>query len=239
MVYSNIRKLSIIPGISHFLLGGVDEEGFQAAKTVVESTTSLLTEPDEMMNLLTLLNSHADHLYAHSLGVSLYSVMIAKEVQWTSPANLYKVAMGGLLHDIGKKEIDRDILLKQRKDLSVEEVKLYESHPVRGMTILSQVATIPSDVLQVVMQHHENCLGLGFPMNVSKNHIHPMARLVSVANEFCKSVLKGPDTLNLSPADAIQRMVSLQQGKFDQTFLAALACIFEVSPTPGSAGKGR
>ncbi|MCH8003335.1 MAG: proteasome subunit beta [Nanoarchaeota archaeon] len=28
MVYNNIRKLSLIPGISHFLIGGKDEEGF-------------------------------------------------------------------------------------------------------------------------------------------------------------------------------------------------------------------
>ena len=28
MVYNNIRKLSLIPGISHFLIGGKDESGF-------------------------------------------------------------------------------------------------------------------------------------------------------------------------------------------------------------------
>ena len=28
LVYSNIRKFSVIPGISHFILGGHDEEGF-------------------------------------------------------------------------------------------------------------------------------------------------------------------------------------------------------------------
>ena len=28
LVYNNIRKLSLIPGISHFLIGGKDEEGF-------------------------------------------------------------------------------------------------------------------------------------------------------------------------------------------------------------------
>ena len=29
MVYNNIRKLSLIPGVSHFLVGGVDHEGFK------------------------------------------------------------------------------------------------------------------------------------------------------------------------------------------------------------------
>jgi len=215
--------------MEHLHLNGVDSEGFQSAKTVVESSTSLLTEPDEMMNLLTMLNTHSDHLYAHCLGVSTYAVMIARKAEWHSPASIYKVAMGGLLHDIGKKEIPRAILNMKRIEMSAEEVHLYESHPQRGMDILGQIPTVPSDVLQIVMQHHENCQGLGFPKRLTKNYIHPMARLVSVANEFCNMVLKGPNSLNLSASDAILRMHSTQAGKFDSTFLIALAAVFKIS----------
>ncbi|MEW6055485.1 MAG: HD domain-containing phosphohydrolase [Bdellovibrionota bacterium] len=218
--------------MEHLYLNGVDEEGFQSAKAIVESTTSLLTEPDDMMNLMGLLNSHADHLYAHGLGVSTYSVMIAKKVGWHSTANIYKIAMGGLLHDIGKKEIPREILDKQRKDMTAEEVQLYETHPQRGMDLLGAIPSVPSDVLQIALQHHENCLGLGFPMRLTKQHIHPMARLVSVANEFCTMVLKGPSSLNLSPPDAIQRMNTMQAGKFDQQFIVALMKIFKIPAPP-------
>ena len=214
--------------LEHLYLNGVDSEGFQSAKAVVESAASLLTEPDEMMNLLTMLNTHADHLYAHCLGVSTYSVIIARKVKWNSATNIYKVAMGGLLHDIGKKEIPREVLNKSRMEMTPEEIQLYETHPQRGMDILGKIPSVPSDVLQIVMQHHENCLGLGFPRHLTKLHIHPMARLVSVANEFCNLVLKGPNSLNLAPADAIVRMHSLQEGKFDLTFLTALAEVFHV-----------
>jgi len=209
-------------------LNGVDEEAFQTAIAIVESATSLLTEPDEMMSLLIMLNSHADHLYAHSLGVSAYSVMIARKVRWHSPANIYKVAMGGLLHDIGKKEIPRATLDKQRKDMSAEEVQLYETHPQRGMDILSRIPAVPSDILQIIIQHHENCFGQGFPMRLTKQHIHPMARLVAVANEFCTMVLKGPSSLGLSPVDAIQRMHVMQKDKFDHQFLIALMDVFNM-----------
>lgn len=214
--------------LEHLHLNGVDEEGFQSARAIVESTVSLSTEPDDMMNVLTMLNTHTDHLYAHSLGVSTYSVMIAKKVKWNSAANISKVALGGLLHDIGKKEIPRAILEKPRRDMTAEEVQLYETHPQRGMDILGRIPSVPSDILQIVMQHHENCLGLGFPMRLTEQHIHPMARLVSVANEFCSLVLKGPGSLNLSPFDALQRMHMMQHDKFDPQFLAALMDIFKV-----------
>jgi response regulator RpfG family c-di-GMP phosphodiesterase len=217
--------------MEHLYLNGVDEEGFQSAKAFVESTTSLLTEPDDMMNLLTMLNTHADHLYAHGLGVSTYAVMIARKVGWRSAVGVYKVAMGGLLHDIGEKEIPRAILEKQRKDLSAEEVHLYETHPQRGTDILGQIPSVPSDVLQIVMQHHENCLGTGFPARLTRQHIHPMARLIAVANDFCTMVLKGPQSIDLSPQDALQRMFVMQKDKYDTQFLTSLMAIFKV-PRP-------
>jgi putative nucleotidyltransferase with HDIG domain len=209
-------------------LNGVDEVGFENAKTVVEATAALLTEPDEMMNLINMLDAHGDQLYAHGLGVSAYSVMIAKEIGWTSASNIYKVAMGGLLHDIGKKEIPKDILEKQRKDMSAEEVKMYESHPQRGAEILGQIPSVPSDILQIVMQHHENCLGLGFPLRLMRRRIHPMAKVVSLANEFCTLVLKGPSSMNLSPTQAIQRLSAIQPDRFESQLIAALKKLFKM-----------
>lgn len=215
--------------MEHIHLNDVDGEAFNNSKAIVESTTSLLTDPDEMMNLLLMLNTHSDHLYAHCLGVSTYSVMIARKVGWHSAGNIYKVAMGGLLHDIGKKEIPRAILEKKRIEMTAEEVHLYETHPQRGVDILEKIPTVPTDVLQIIIQHHECCNGFGFPRRLTKQHIHPMARLVSVANEFCTIVLKGPNSLGLSPSDAIKRMHSIQADKYDPTFLTALAEAFKVS----------
>lgn len=223
--------------LENLFLNGVDEEAFNGAKAIVESSVALLCEPDSMMDLLKLLNHHSDFLYAHSLGVSVYSVMIGKQVDWYSPANIHKVAMGGLLHDIGKKELPQEFMLKQRKDYTLEDVLLYESHPQRGMEILSQLPLVPSDVLQVVLQHHEHCSGLGFPMRLKRTHIHPMARVVAVADEFCNLVLKSPNSLNLSPVEALNRMSSLHSGRFDSPFLHALMRKFGISPPKGGENK--
>ena len=52
---------------------------------------------------------------------------------------------------------------------------------------------MPSDVIQMVQQHHENCAGTGYPMGFKRNRIHPLARLISLADEFCNLVLKNPN----------------------------------------------
>src|SRR5690606_35112628 len=86
---------------------GVDQEGFSNAKAFVESSLNVVAADDAVLEMLKALNSHSDFIYAHSLGVSTYSVMIARALGWRSAPSLFKVAMAGLFHDIGFKELDR------------------------------------------------------------------------------------------------------------------------------------
>lgn len=199
-----------------------------------------MSDEKDIFDILNILNNHADFLYAHSLGVSLYAVMIARELQWFSQNIQFKLSMGGLFHDIGKKEIDRSILEKSRKDLDSDELALYESHPIRGMQILTQMKSIPSDVIQIVMQHHENCAGFGFPTGIKKNKIHPLSRVVSVANEFCDVVIKNPSQPNplLSPKDAVTQLVNLKSSLLDTDILIALANVFKVTTAFKKQSKG-
>ena len=217
---------------------GVNEETFDYAKVSVESTISAVSNSQDALSLLTLFNDHADFLYTHAVGVSIYSVMIAREMQWVTPGTLFKLGMAGLFHDIGKKEINREILLKARKDLTPDEVKVIESHPMRGIELLSQVKGMPGDVLQVAVQHHENCAGLGYPYRLSKHKIHPFARLVALTDKFCNLVLKGPNSPELSPVEAIEQIRICHEQEFDMAFLPALATVFRVQlPFPAKAAR--
>src|SRR5690606_25994723 len=122
------------------------------------TSMELLVKDEQTFDLLSILNSHSDHLYAHSLGVSMYSVMIAKAMDWNSTAALFKLSFGGLMHDIGKKEISPEILNKSRASLSYKERQVLETHPVRGKEIMESLKSAPSEVVAIVYEHHENCL---------------------------------------------------------------------------------
>ncbi len=220
-------------------MNGVNEASFDYAKTVVEATVSTITEQEDLFTLLTLLNDHTNFLYAHCLGVSSYSAMIGKALKWTSVSNIYKVSIGGLLHDVGKKEIDRDIIEKPKKDCTIEEIKIIESHPLRGMEILKRVKGIPQDILQIILQHHENCLGQGYPVGLRKHSIHPMARVVSMANEFCNYAIKNPNSPEGCTAhEAIQKILDAQPDQWDHTILIALMEVFSF-PVPEDLTKTR
>jgi len=162
---------------------GLDIARFTDAKNLVTATVETLSSDGETASLLEILNSSNDSLYAHSVGVALYSSLLAQQLGWDSTQNLFKITMGGLLHDIGKKELDPSITSKPRRALNADEVKLYESHTVRGRDILIQMPNVPTEVVMIVLQHHENLQGAGFPAGLPDLQIHPMAKLVGLIDK--------------------------------------------------------
>jgi|GEM_PF-411443 len=236
------RKLRLLKHTSEILtqdvfVNGADKEKLQTSAALVEAIVSALSEDQELFDLLDLLQTHSDHLYAHSLGVSLYSTMIAKHIGWTSAPTLFKVSMGGLLHDIGKKEISREILEKPRQSLTSAEREIYETHPIRGKELLSRIKSVPEDVVQMAMHHHENAVGRGFPYRLMKSKIHPLARLISVVNEFCDLTLKSQSEPNPLPAgEALQRLHSLKGQELDMGLLRSLMELFN-HPIPEGMPK--
>lgn len=228
---SQAKKLNLIKHTGEVLLEqirheGVEEGTYSSACDIVESTLRVLKDDDDIFEILSILKSHADHLYAHSVGVSVYSVMLAKTMGWALPSNLFKVGMAGLLHDVGKKEIPRAVLMVPRREWGPAEVAAYESHPQRGYESLRGLTNVPEDVLQVVKEHHESCTGTGFPARVRSSKIHPMAKLVSVADAFCTLTIAGPDGGGQMPHEAIIQLSGFHRERFDSRFFSALLQLF-------------
>jgi putative nucleotidyltransferase with HDIG domain len=218
--------------LEHAHVVGVNNSSFKAAQDVVESTMELIMQDENLAEMVGILNTHNDYLYAHSIGVSMYSSLLAREAGWTSPATLFKISMGGLFHDIGKKELPRSLLDKPRKLYTAEEVKLYESHPARGRDILNEVSSVPTDVIHIVMYHHENLQGTGFPFHVRKENLHALAKIVAVANEFCDLTLKTANGPGISPDQALSRLISYHGDDLEPVFLLTLAKLFKITLSP-------
>jgi putative nucleotidyltransferase with HDIG domain len=174
-------------------IDGVNKESFNEAKEFVNLALDAITSNPDMLDLLTIMQEHSDALYAHGLAVSVYSVMIAKRLEYTSSQTLFKLAMAGLLHDIGKKELDRQLLEKPRPLMSVQERRLYESHVQRGREILAALPGTPADVIQIVFEHHEDEIEQGYPCQTSHMKLHPLSRIVYLADHFVTRVQRGQD----------------------------------------------
>lgn len=205
---------------------GVDQDSFNGAKDFLTTSLDVLAEEDEAFDLIAQLNSHADHLYAHSLCVSMYATMVAKKMGWESTQQLFRLSLCGLFHDIGKKEIDREILEKSRPQLTVAERQLFESHTTRGRDILIQLKSMPSEVVRVAYEHHEDSAGSGYPLGVRKAQIHPFSQVIRVANLFSEFAMKSPSRAGMSPLSSIEYLKTHFMETIDAQAYGALCKLF-------------
>lgn len=205
-------------------VSGTDEALFKNAKDFLTSSMDVLTKDEETFTLLNLLSGHTDYLYSHSLGVSVFSVIIAKQLGWKSLQTLFKLSFAALFHDIGKKEIPAELLQKMRSTLTQKERALLETHSTRGREILQSLKAVPSEVIQVAYEHHEDILGQGFPQGLTKPKIHPFSLIVSVADIFCEYTIRGPQNpVPYSAPEALKKMKTFKLASLDAQVFEALS----------------
>ena len=205
---------------------GVDKQSFFEAQTFLTVSMDVISESDEHVNILTLLNKHSDHVYAHSLGVAMYSVMVAKKMFFESSSVLFKLMTAGLYHDIGKKEIDREILDKPRHLHNKEERRIFETHVVRGQEILMRINGVSEDVAHLVSEHHEDMVGQGYPLSKKRSELHPLSKILQACNIFMELVLS-PTNKGMTAINAVSYMEKVYDNRVDKNVLAAIKTILE------------
>jgi putative nucleotidyltransferase with HDIG domain len=202
---------------------GFDQVAFDAAKEISDQVINLVESHAPLAKLLEGLQKSSEETLRHSVAVSFVAPMIGQKLSWGRKETLEKLSLGGILHDIGEKELSPEAKGKPRAEWSFEEVKEYESHPYRGMMILSSLKNLPEDIIAIVYEHHENSMGQGFPRRLWDMKIHPLARVVAVANTFCELTLASALNPNpLSPAEAVAHMEKVMGQPFSKESFNAL-----------------
>lgn len=115
------------------------------------------------MTLVVKLKQLDDYSYSRSLGTSIWCATFGRHLG-LEKSGIESLALGGLLLDVGKSSIPRELLQKPEK-LSPEETTLVRAHVDNGIRMLSSSSRksleekLPMDVLQMVATHHERADG--------------------------------------------------------------------------------
>jgi HD-GYP domain-containing protein (c-di-GMP phosphodiesterase class II) len=91
-----------------------------------------------------------------------------------------QIRLGAIVHDLGKLHIPDDLLDKPG-ELSEDEVRKIQEHPLHGIRILERVEglEIPRSIIR---NHHENWDGTGYPDRLQGEGIPLGARIVALAD---------------------------------------------------------
>lgn len=120
----------------------------------------------------------------HSDRVSDFSVAIAEQLG-LPPAEIYRIRVGSMLHDVGKIGVDPQVLKKPGR-LTEEEFREMQRHPTYGVELFKEagLSELLREELQALAQHHERLDGKGYPNGLSGDEISFIGRIVAVADIF-------------------------------------------------------
>jgi len=118
----------------------------------------------------------------HTRRVATLAVQIGEQLG-LSAHRLRLLALGGLLHDMGKLTIPDEILNKPGK-LIDEEFAVIKSHPAAGRELLVEIGGFPQLVLDLVESHHERLDGRGYPNGVEAGRLALEVRILTVADVY-------------------------------------------------------
>ncbi len=180
--------------------------------TVVNSLIDKVESPWHMLDMLHCLRDYDDLTFAHSINVSIIASIGAKWCRF-SPEEIKIVKIAGVLHDIGKIRIDKDILKKPSK-LTKDEYNEIRKHTVKGYRIIEN-QDIDERIKLAVLQHHEKVDGSGYPLGLMGERICKIAKIITIADVYDAMTSKRCYRDSLCPFEVITVMSREAYTKYD------------------------
>lgn len=163
----------------------------------------------------------------HTKRVTALTQRLARSMGLSEEA-LIHITRGALLHDIGKMAIPDGILLKPGQ-LSEDERKLIEKHPVYAYEMLSPIKFL-LPALDIPYAHHEKWNGSGYPRGLKGEDIPLAARIFSVVDVWDALVSDRPYRKGLDPAEIRKRIAQDAGAHFDPQVVEAFLKLDNLTP---------
>lgn len=179
---------------------------------------NVLSNEEILINLIDL-KGFDDYTYQHSLCVSIIAITIGIKMGFNE-AKLNKLAISGILHDIGKMSVSKEILHKPGK-LTAEEFEIMKKHPENAVLLLESNKMFSLITLKGIESHHEKFDGNGYPNKLKEDSIPLFGRILAVADVYDALTSDRPYRKASFPNEAIEYMMGNCGIHFDQEILAA------------------
>jgi putative nucleotidyltransferase with HDIG domain len=175
--------------------------------------------------LMVALAEKDEYTEGHTRRVALRAVQVGEELG-LPPQRLRTLAIGGLLHDIGKLQVP-DEILKKPGPLSDEEYAVVKRHPEWGAQLLRELGGFAESIRAVVLRHHERLDGSGYPNGAVGDALDLDTRILAICDVYDALVSQRVYRDAWSHERA---MVILSEGSgrlFDERCISALANVVE------------
>ncbi len=194
------------------------------AEQIVES---ILGKGVLAVNMIDL-KAFDEYTFHHCVNVGVVSTVMGVRMG-QSRHTLYKLALSGLLHDIGKIFVPKEILNKEGP-LDDQEFAVMRRHSEEGYDYLMRKGAVPLPSCVGALQHHERLDGSGYPRGLHGLEISWFGRVLGIVDVYDALTSDRPYRRAMLPSDAVEYVMGGTGTLFDlqvvRTFMET------VSPYP-------
>jgi putative nucleotidyltransferase with HDIG domain len=177
--YKSARRLTRTL-LDDIRLGGVINTE-QAKTTVKDCVHSILRNPDALL-WMSKIRSQDEYTAEHCLNVCILAIAFGRHLGM-SEADLEKLGLCGLLHDVGKMRVQPEVLHKPAS-LNEKELAAMRAHATHGRNLLMSSPGIPNSTIDVAYSHHEKVDGSGYPRGLKSSGISELAKIISIVDAY-------------------------------------------------------
>jgi HD-GYP domain-containing protein (c-di-GMP phosphodiesterase class II) len=183
-------------------------QGFEVERVeeiVADMVESIVRNPDALM-WVARLREQDTTTYGHGLQVSVYLTSFGRHLGFPKE-QLGILAEIGLLLDIGKIRVPREVLDKQGK-LDDDEFMIAKEHVTHSLAILAETPNFDETVLSAIAQHHERLNGSGYPVGLEGDQISIYGQMAGIADCFSALIKNRPYAEAVSSYEALRSLTS-------------------------------
>lgn len=203
-------------------------------RRAVQSIVDQVFDDETLLVGLTNLRDYDEPTFTHSVNVCIFAVSLGQRIG-LSRLELYELGMAGLLHDVGKVDVSRDVLLKNEA-LTDDEWEEMQRHPIYGVWRIvagRHGGRVPAREMLAAFEHHLNVDLSGYPTIRFPRRLALYSRIVAICDSFdAGTTPRVYQTDPITPAEMLQALERWKGVRYDPILIKAFVSLLGIYP-PG------
>ncbi|MDA1015007.1 MAG: HD domain-containing protein [Planctomycetota bacterium] len=185
--------------------------GSAVAQMAAENLTEMTADCENVLTTASLAGTD-NELAQHCLQMSLLGMAIGVEMELDADS-VRMIGLCGMIHDWGMSKVPEEIRKVQRRLTRTEYIEV-QKHCVYTQDMLESMDGLSRVVQQISYQVHERPNGRGYPRGRTREHIHPFARILNVADCYAAMTAARPYRSPVMPYHAMECLLRQSRDLF-------------------------
>ena len=207
-----------------------DEKAVDKSKLspLIDQTLDSLERNSQALMSLAHVSKRSQKLIDHIFGTFCIAMNIAQLENLSQP-EVEALGLAALLHEAGWANIPFQIMGK-RSRYTPTELRLLHKHPELGIKAL-KTSELDELVIRIIYEHHERGDGSGYPQKLAAGEIHPLSKILIIADTYDELVHQLRDQPGMLPTNALRKLyIESESEIFDRDYVSQLIASLGIYP---------